>query len=89
MLYSLLVFKILKCFILYINYIIITKEVVTVQKKWQFLEMFVCIKFKVPQYLNVEAIELIPPNINIENRTNLTKIGHKIRDHVKFSLREN
>ncbi|XP_065356203.1 putative nuclease HARBI1 [Calliphora vicina] len=49
----------------------------------------VCIKFNVPKYANVEESGTIQHNFNIENETNLTKIGHKIRDHIKLSLREN
>ncbi|XP_065356153.1 putative nuclease HARBI1 [Calliphora vicina] len=49
----------------------------------------VCIHFKVPRYTNVTAAEPIQQNFGFENETNLTKIGNKIRDHIKLTLREN
>ncbi|KAI8117894.1 hypothetical protein CVS40_10332 [Lucilia cuprina] len=51
----------------------------------------VCIHFKVPNYTQTQTpmAETIYFETNVSNETQLTKIGQKIRDHIKLSLWRN
>lgn len=48
-----------------------------------------CIHFKVPNYTQNSMAVTINSETDVGNETQLTKIGQKIRDHIKLSLGRN
>lgn len=48
-----------------------------------------CIQFKVPQYTDISLHQSTQIDIDTGSETHLTRIGSKIRDHLKISLLNN
>lgn len=49
----------------------------------------ICIKFKVDQYTEITVTESAQMEVDVGAETNVTRIGSKIRDHIKLSLLNN
>lgn len=49
----------------------------------------ICIKLKVNHYTEITASESNQIDVDVGAETNVTRIGSKIRDHIKLSLLNN